>query len=151
MQHGHVQKHDQQAGASPEAVLVGEDGPPGQDPPAPLPNPCQGWPRPYHSGRSTAYALCWMFESFCIINCDTSPSSMCAGVISFTVLLRWNCIASLWVKCQLAVRAVHFTQDISPLSICCISLRHSQNENAAVPDAASDLQFAGFAVCCALH
>ena len=131
--HGHVQKHDQQAGASPEAVLVGEDGPPGQDPPPPLPDPCQGRPRPYHSGRSTAYALSWMFENLCIINCDTWPSLMCADMTASAALIRQNCIASLCVKCQLAVRGPQSMQDIKPLGICRISLRHSRTKNAAIP------------------
>ncbi len=53
-----VQEHGQQAGAGSEAVLVGEDGSPWQDTPAPLPQPCQGWPHPHHTSTSTAYVMC---------------------------------------------------------------------------------------------
>ena len=52
-----VQEHGEQAGPGSEAVLVGEDGPPWQDPPAPLPQPGQGWPRPHHTRTSTAYVM----------------------------------------------------------------------------------------------
>ncbi len=70
-----VQEYGEQAGPGSEAVLVGEDGPPWQDPPAPLPQPCQGWPHPHHTSTSTAYVMCHTMQE-----CSVSPNALLANL-----------------------------------------------------------------------
>ncbi len=70
-----VQEYGEQAGAGSEAVLVGEDGPPWQDPPAPLPQPRQGWPHPHHTSTSTAYVMRHTMQE-----CSVSPNALLANL-----------------------------------------------------------------------